>query len=84
MQREPSPPLFRKILPHLLMGTGLGIFGALALIMSDAARIGAMLASLEAPRLAMFIFVLGASTLFGVGASLTGFIFIATEDDRRR
>ena len=62
------------------MGMSLGIFCALTLIVMDAARIRAMLSSLEVPGLAILTFVFAASSLFATGAGLTGFIFIALEN----
>jgi len=75
--------LFRKLLPHVAMGLILGSLCALTLIVMDTAHVRAMLASASAPRLAVFGFVVAASSLFGVGASLTGFVFIRLEEDNR-
>ena len=76
--------MFRRLIPHVAMGTGLGSFCALTLIVMDAANIRAMLSSLEVPSLAIFGFVFAASSLFAAGAGLTGFIFIALEGSRGR
>jgi len=81
MPRRTPPSLFRRLLPHVAMGMSLGIFCALTLIVMDAAHIRAMLSSLEVPGLAIFTFVFAASSLFAAGAGLTGFIFIAVEDN---
>jgi len=84
MQPFKPPSLTRKLLPHLGMGVGLGNFCALALIRMDGSPLGPMLAGLETPHLALFCFMLGAASLFAVGTTLTGFIFIVLEDEERR
>jgi len=77
----PRKTLFRRLLPHLAMGLGLGSFCALALIVMDAAHVLASLSNVNTPRLAVLVFVLATSSLFSVGTTLTGLLFITMEED---
>jgi hypothetical protein len=62
------------------MGLGLGSVCALAVIVMDPAHVQTILANVNTPRLAVFVFVLATSSLFSVATTLTGFLFITLEE----
>lgn len=66
-----------KLMTHAMMGVALGLAFSLALILCNPA-----VASLlnHAGSQATIVFVLTLATTFAIGATLTGIVFILTED----
>jgi hypothetical protein len=71
--------LLREVLGHLAMGAGSGAFLAVSLIAGNARNIFGMIANSSTPELTMIVFFGIFTTVFGVGAALTGTIFTLME-----
>jgi hypothetical protein len=74
-------PLLFKLASHTAMGAGLGILLSLSLIVGDAHQIFQMIVNSAMPHLVIAVLVALFASLFAVGASLTGLIFILMERD---
>ena len=74
------PSILLELVGHAAMGVALGLGCSMALTLIDAFGVKALIAHNEQPRTTMMIFV-GIFTLaFGVGATLTGFVFTMMEE----
>ncbi len=77
MRPNSKRPTYLELLSHSAMGAPLGLFLALALLILDAQHILEMIVNSSDPELTMLVF-LGTFTLsFTVGATITGWVFIA-------
>lgn len=77
MQPKFKRPTYLELVSHSAMGAALGFALALVLLIMDAQHIFEMIVNSSAPNLTMLVF-LGTFTLsFTVGATITGWIFIA-------
>lgn len=72
-----SPTGLIKLMTHAMMGAALGLAFGLALILSNPA-VANLLNRGGSP--AVFIFVITLVTTFTIGATLTGIVFILSED----
>lgn len=70
-----------KLAGHLAMGASLGTGLALGLILMDTGRIFEMIASSAQPRITTLVFVGVLGSICAVGATITGLIFMMTEDE---
>jgi len=75
--------VYVKIASHLVMGTGLGAALIFAIFIRDSHQIVEMIFNSASPRTTMLVFVGSFMTMFGVGAALTGFIFLHAEEPNR-
>jgi len=73
-----SPSGLLKLLGHATMGVAIGLAFALMLILIDPADIATLIA--HGGSQAMAVFVGTVVLTFGIGATLTGAVFILTED----
>lgn len=64
---------------HLLMGTCLGLFCAILLLTTGLGHLREFFGNLPNPSEAEMSFVLGMSLMFAVGATITGYLFIAMD-----
>jgi hypothetical protein len=65
---------------HAAMGVALGLGYTIALIFFDAFGVKALIAHSDEPRTTMMIFAGMFTLAFGVGATLTGLVFMMMED----
>lgn len=79
-QRARSPAAM--MVGHFVMGATLGASGALALVFMDSSPVFAMLANAAASETSIGLFVGTTAVLFGVGATLSGFLFSVIEQSR--
>lgn len=73
-------PSLRELLVHLAMGVSLGLLLSLGLIVSNGAHVFDMIINSATPKVTMVMFVGIVSSLMGVGAALSGFVFTATDN----
>jgi hypothetical protein len=73
--------LLGALMINCLMGAGLGLACAIVLFGCDLANVREFFAGEPNPRIAQLIFGLGLAAMFAIGATLTGFIFLAIEPD---
>ena len=78
--RLASPSGLLKLLGHATMGVAMGLAFALMLVLIDPAGIATLIA--HGGRQATAVIVGTLVVTFGIGATLTGAIFILTEDQR--
>jgi hypothetical protein len=71
--------LIGRLAGHLAMGAGLGTMLALALVVSNAGGLFGMIINGGAPATMLGVLVGVLAAMFGVGAALTGMIFIEME-----
>jgi hypothetical protein len=77
MQPKFKRPTYLELISHSAMGAALGLSLALVLLVLDTQQIFEMIVNSSAPELTMLVF-LGTFTLsFTVGATITGWLFIA-------
>jgi len=74
------PSLLLRLAGHAAMGVAMGLGFALALSLIDRFGVMALVASSADPSTGMVVFVGTFALTFGVGATLTGFIFTMMED----
>ncbi|MBR0827327.1 hypothetical protein JQ596_17520 [Bradyrhizobium manausense] len=67
-----------KLITHAMMGAALGLVFGLALVLINP-LVAALLQHGGSP--ATFVFVISLVTTFAIGATLTGAVFILTEDN---
>jgi hypothetical protein len=72
----------RQAAGHFAMGASLGTVGALLLMISNAGTVRELLAS--GPGMPVGVFVAMCACTVAIGATLTGVIFSAIEDEQRR
>ena len=82
MRAKKSPSLISptgviKLMTHAMMGAALGLAFGLALILSNPAVANLLH---HGGRQAIFVFVITLVTTFSIGATLTGVVFIISED----
>jgi hypothetical protein len=75
-----NPVILMELACHCIMGVALGLGFALALTFIDAFGIATLIAHSLEPRTARAIFVGTFTLAFGVGATLTGFVFTMTQE----
>jgi hypothetical protein len=80
MKQHPTAPAARDLLVHLAIGVGLGLVLSLALIVGNGGHVFEMIVNSSAPKATMALFVGVTSSLMGVGATLSGFVFTAMDD----
>jgi hypothetical protein len=78
MQKDSRSPSFRQLVIHCAMGVVLGALFALALVISNR-QIFHLIASSSSPSASMGLFVGFFSSVFAIGATLSGYIFTAVE-----
>jgi Ni/Fe-hydrogenase subunit HybB-like protein len=78
MQKDSRTPSTTQLIIHGAMGAILGVLLALALIGTNG-LIFQLIASSSSPSLSMALFVGFFSFVVGTGATISGFIFTATE-----
>ena len=80
--RKPSglitPSGLLKLGSHAAMGVAMGLAFALVLMLADPSGIATLIAHGGKPAVAVFVGTLVLT--FGIGATLTGLVFIVTED----
>ncbi len=64
---------------HFVIGAALGAAGALALALTDSSPVFSMLANASTPEMSIGLFAGTTALLFGVGATLSGFLFSVME-----
>jgi hypothetical protein len=74
------PSILLELVGHAAMGVALGLGYSIALILIDAFGVKALIAHSEEPRTTMMILVGMFTLAFGVGATLTGFVFTMMEE----
>jgi hypothetical protein len=74
------PAILLELACHSLMGIALGLGFALALTLIDAFGVATLIAHSFEPRMTFAIFVGTFTLAFGVGATLTGFVFTMMEE----
>jgi hypothetical protein len=70
-----------RLAGHLAMGASLGTGLALALILVDSGRLLEIIASSAPPGVTTLVFIGVLGSVCAVGATITGLIFMLTEDD---
>ncbi len=73
--------LFSELLTQLLMGACLGLACAIVLLVGDLGQLREFFAGEPSPPVAELSFALGLAFACAVGATLTGYIFIASEEN---
>jgi hypothetical protein len=81
MQRKPAKTLIGELALHLAMGAGLGAALGLSLVLSNAAGISDMIRSDSEPATMLAIVIGVFTSIFAVGATLTGLIFTVFDGD---
>lgn len=74
------PAILLELACHSLMGVALGLGFALVLTLIDAFGIATLIAHSFEPRMTFAVFVGTFTLAFGVGATLTGFVFTMMEE----
>jgi hypothetical protein len=76
----PTPAMVLELAGHTGMGVALGL--ALAFILTRIPTVGVMtlINHSASPRAAMLMFIGTFATMFGIGTTLTGLVFIVTKD----
>ena len=77
MQPNFKRPTYLELISHSAMGAALGFSLAMALLVLDAQHILEMIANSSAPELTMLVFLGTFTVSFTVGATITGWLFIA-------
>jgi hypothetical protein len=81
MPRQPTKPLIKNLAVDLAIGAGLGGALGVALVLGNAAGISDLIRN-DAEPMTILAIVIGVFTsMFGVGATLTGLIFSAFDQD---
>jgi hypothetical protein len=81
MRARSKPPLANKLLENFAMGAVLGLAFSLALVIGDVGHVFGMITSESASKM-MFLVLAGVFlSIFAVGATLTGLIFIKMEEN---
>jgi hypothetical protein len=80
MPSRSKMPRFGEIVGHAGIGASLGVFLLLILIISDTGNVFKAITTSSNPKIMFVTFVGIFSSLFAVGATLTGLIFSAIED----
>lgn len=75
--------VYAKLASHLVMGMGLGVALVFVIFIRDSRQIVEMIFNSASPRATMLVFVGSFMAMFGVGAALTGFIFLHAEEHNR-
>jgi hypothetical protein len=75
-----APSILLELAGHAAMGVALGLGYSIALIFFDAFGVRALIAHSDEPRTIMMVFAGMFALTFGVGATLTGFVFIMMEE----
>lgn len=81
MQRQAKASLLLKLAGHWAMGASLGTGLAVSLIIMNARHIFEMIVSSSHPRITMIVFVGALGSVCAIGATITGFIFVLTENE---
>jgi hypothetical protein len=83
MQRRPAGAKVkvRTAAAHFLMGACLGTLAALFLVIGNNAVVRELLAGGGSEQMSVAVFVCGFATMIAIGATFTGIIFAAIEDD---
>lgn len=76
MSTRSRASLIRHLALQFAMGAMLGMVLALSILASDARHVYAMIANAPTPELTLIVFACSFTSIFGVGAALTGFFFI--------
>ncbi|MEN3285825.1 MAG: hypothetical protein V7634_125 [Bradyrhizobium sp.] len=75
-----NPTIMLEMASHTAMGVALGLGFALALTLSDAFGVAALIAHSREPGTTLTIFVGTFTLAFAVGATLTGFVFTMMQE----
>ena len=78
--RDKGRRLLLELPTHFMMGVALGLSFALLLTLIKTFGVEELIAHSEAPSMTMFTFAGAFGLMFGVGATLTGFVFALEED----
>jgi hypothetical protein len=70
-----------KLAGHAAMGVAMGLAFALVLALADPSGIMTLINHSATPGITFVIFVGSVAVTFGIGATLTGLIFMMTEDN---
>jgi hypothetical protein len=74
------PSILLELAGHAAMGVALGLGYSIALIFIDAFGVKALITHGDDPRTTMMVFTGMFTLAFGVGATLTGFVFTMMEE----
>jgi hypothetical protein len=80
MQPNFKKPTYLELISHSAMGAALGFALALVLLILDAQQIIEMILDSSAPGLATLVFLGTFTVSFTVGATITGWLFIAHDN----
>jgi hypothetical protein len=72
--------LLTRILCQFLLGGGLGFLLVVALLAANAHQLFDLISNSRSPFVLLCIFVCGLSMYIGIGAAITGFLFVLAED----
>jgi hypothetical protein len=82
--RKPSalfnPSMLLEVAGHTAMGVAMGLALAFVMTLVDAFGVMAYIAHSEDPKTTMIVFVGSFMLAFGIGATLTGAVFMLMED----
>lgn len=80
MQQKDPTPSFRQLIIHTLMGAILGAFLALAVIVTNR-HLFELVVHFPSPKTLVAVLMSASSFLIATGATLSGFIFTAIENE---
>lgn len=81
MRRQAGSTLALRLAGQFAMGACLGTFLAMALIVGNVQRVFDKVVNSATPSVAMAVLVVTFASMFAIGATLTGLLFIMTEED---
>jgi hypothetical protein len=80
MQPNFKRPTYLELISHSAMGAALGFALALVLLILDAQQIIEMIVDSSAPELATLVFLGTFTVSFTIGATISGWLFIAHDN----